>query len=325
MRRLLPIAVLTLISIAALPITTQAQAYPAKPIRMIVSFPPGGMIDFTGRLISEKLSASLGQPIVVENRAGAGGRIAEEFVSRAASDGYTLLYTVGSNMTMQKFLSKSPSVDPLRDLTPIATAVLSVNVVAVRTSHPASSLRELFDMAKRNPGKLTYSSSGISSYHHLIGELLKHQHGIDFLHVPYKGSGPALTALVAGDVELTLSPFAVVLPQVKAGKVKVFAVMESNRYPGEPEIPTIGELLPGFKAPPSWFGFFGPPGLPQAIAARLNDELAKVLGSPEVGDRIRGGYQNVLVTPLNRMHPFLLETAETVGSIVKAAGIQPTD
>ncbi|HEV8262406.1 MAG TPA: tripartite tricarboxylate transporter substrate binding protein [Burkholderiales bacterium] len=317
-------AALCLLLVAALPMAAHAQSYRAKPIRLIVAFPPGGSVDLTARIISEKLSLSLGQPIVVENRAGASGAIAEEFVSRATPDGYTILYTANSNMITRQFLSKSATVDPLRDLTPVATAVLSVNVVAVGTSHPATSLKELFEHARRNPGKLTYSSGGNSSYHHLIGELLK-QHGIDLLQVPYKGLGPALTALVAGEVDIALTNFATALPHVKSGKVKVLAVLESSRYPETPDVPTVSEALPGFKAPPSWFGFFGPAGLPQPIVVSLNGEIAKVLESSEVSARIRGVYLNVLITPPEKLRPLILETTETFGRIVKSAGIQPTD
>jgi tripartite-type tricarboxylate transporter receptor subunit TctC len=316
---------LFLFSVAALAPAAFGQPYPDRPIRLIVGFPPGGSVDLTGRLIAEKLGASLGQPVVVENRVGAGGRIADEFVSRAAPDGYTLVYSVGSNMSVQRFLSRLPRLDPLKDLTPIATAVLSVNVVAVGPKYPVASLKALLDDARRAPGKLTYSSSGINSYHHLIGELLKHQHGIDLVQVPYKGTGPALNALVAGEVDIALINFATALPQVKGGRVKVLAVMESSRYPGAPDIPTIGEVLPGFKAPPSWFGFFGPPGLGEALVVRLNNEVAKTLESPEVSAKIRGVYLNVLITPPEKLRPFILETTDIFGKIVKAAGIQPTD
>jgi tripartite-type tricarboxylate transporter receptor subunit TctC len=325
MIRVLAIVAVLGLLLAATPYGARAQQYPVKPIRIIVGFPPGGSVDLTARLIGEKLGPLLGQPIVVENRSGAAGRIADELVSRATPDGYTLVYSVGSNLTLQKYLSKSPATDPLKDLTPVATAVLSVNVVAVGQSHPATSLTQLFDLARRNPGKLTCSTSGIASYHHLIGELLKHQHGIDLLQVPYKGTGPALTALLTGEVDAALINFATALAQVKAGKVRVLAVVESDRFPETPDIPAIREVLPGFKAPPSWFGFFGPAGLPNSIALTLNSEITKVLQMPEVSAKIRAAYLNVLITPPDRLRPFIEETADTVGAIVKSAGIQPTD
>ncbi|MSQ52497.1 MAG: tripartite tricarboxylate transporter substrate binding protein [Betaproteobacteria bacterium] len=302
----------------------QGQAYPVKPIRVVVPFPPGGGVDFTARLVAQRIGATLGQPIIIENRAGAGGAIAEDLVAKSVADGYTILYSVGSDMITRKFLSKAVSIDPLKDLTPVATAIMSVNIVAAGPKLKVESLRELLDMARKNPGKLSYGSSGVTSYHHLIGELLK-QNGIDMVHVPYKGLAPALVGLLGEQTDIAITNFATVLPQLKEGRVKALAVVESGRYPSAADIPAMSEELKGFNAPPSWFGFFGPAGLPLPIVARLNNEVKDSLESSEVNAKIRGAYLNVLITPVQQMRPFILATSNIFERIVKAAGIQPTD
>jgi tripartite-type tricarboxylate transporter receptor subunit TctC len=302
----------------------QAQTYPSKPIRLVVPFPPGGAVDTTARLISSSVSASLGQPIIVENRPGAGGGIAEEFVSRAAPDGYTILYSVGSDMTTRKFLKKTPSLDPLKDFTPVATAASSVNCVVAGPASAAHSMKELVELVRRNPGKLTYGSSGISSFHHLMGEMLK-QHGVDMVHVPYKGLAPAVTALVGGEIDVVLTNCGLAAPHVKDGRARMLAVLEPQRYAGAPDIPTVGEALPGFTPPLSWFGFFGPAELPQPIVAKLNGEIGRALASPEVNGKLRALYLNVIVTPPEQLRGFIASTSESFGQIVKGAGIQPVD
>jgi tripartite-type tricarboxylate transporter receptor subunit TctC len=317
-RAVLAVLVLSIVS------SLQAQPYPAKPIRLVVPFPPGGSVDLAARVISEKMSEALGQPFVIETRAGAGGGIAEEFVSRAAPDGYTLLFSVGSDTMTRKYLLKRRTVDPLKDLTPIATAVLSVNIIAAGPSRAASSLKDFIAEAKRNPGKLTVASGGLTSYHHLIAELLK-QNGVDLVYVPYKGIGPAMIGLLGGDTNFVLAPLGIVLPYLKDGKAQALAVVEPSRYPGAPDIPSVSEELPGFKAPPSWFGFFGPGELPQPIVLRLNAEVAKALESPEVSAKIKASNVHVLITPYDRLRAFILETDQAFGSIIKAAAIQPSD
>jgi tripartite-type tricarboxylate transporter receptor subunit TctC len=270
------------------------------------------------------MSASLAQPIVVENRAGAGGAIAEEFVSRAAPDGYTLLYSVGSDMTTRRFLRKTPALDPLKDFTPIATAVGSVNCVVAGPRLPVNSLKELFEQARRTPGRLTYGSAGVATTYHLVGEMLK-QHGIDMVHVPYKGLAPAVTGLIGGETDVVFTNCGVAQPHVKDGRARMLAVLEPQRYAGAPDIPTISEELPGFNAPLSWFGFFGPAELPQPIVVRLNGEVSKALQTPEVSSKLQAAFLNIIVTPADQIRPFISDTRDTFGKIVNAAGIQPVD
>jgi tripartite-type tricarboxylate transporter receptor subunit TctC len=323
MRRSLP-AFLVLLSMLVVPGFAPAQSYPVKPVRLIVSYPPGGGMDYTARLIAQQMVSSFGQPIVVENRAGAGGTIAEEFVSKAEPDGYTLLFTVGSDMASRKFLSRKPSLDPLKDLTPVAGAIGSVNIILVSASQPARSMRQLVEFSRRNPGKLTYGTAGVQSYYYLIGELLK-QNGMDMLHVPYKGNAPVVTALVAGEVDIGLVNFAAALPMMKSGKARALAVVESKRFPGEPDIPTVTEELPAFKAPLSWFGFFAPPNLAQPIVEKLNAEIGKAIEAPDVRAKIIGQYLNVTLMTPEQLRPFIAETADLFGRIIKTANIKPFD
>lgn len=315
---------LVLLPVLILPAAAQAQPYPAKSIRIVIGYPPGGGVDFTGRLIAQRLGSVFGQPVIVENRPGAGASIAEDFVSKSEPDGYTLLYAVGSDTASRKFFTRKPTLDPLKDLTPIATVVGSVNCIAVSASHPAKSFKQLIELARRDQGKLTYGTSGIQSYYYLIGELLK-QNGMNMLHVPYKGNAPVVTALVGGEIDIALVNLASVLPHLNSGKARALAVLEAKRYPGAPEVPTVSEELPAFKAPPSWFGFFGPPGLPQPIVERLNAEVAKALESPEVRSKISGIHLNIFVTPPAQLRSFIMETAESFRKVVESAKIQPYD
>jgi tripartite-type tricarboxylate transporter receptor subunit TctC len=323
MKRLISLAALVLV-LGGLPPAAGAQAYPSKTVRIIVGYAPGGGLDYTARLMAQYLSGTLGQPVIVENRPGAGGTMAEEQVSKSDADGYTLIYTVGSDMAARKFLTRKPTLDPNKDLTPIATAIGSGNIILLNPSHPAKHLGQLVEFSKRNPGKLTYGTAGVQSYYYLIGELLK-QNGLNMLHIPYKGNAPVVTALVAGEVDIGLVNFAAALPMIKAGKARVVAVLESKRFPSEPDVPTVAETLPAFKAPLSWFGYFGPPGMPQRIVDRLNGEINKGLDTPEMKAKITGLYLNIITLPPDQLRPFIAESADLFGKIIKTAGIKPFD
>jgi tripartite-type tricarboxylate transporter receptor subunit TctC len=324
MHRILQALALVLAAALLAPAESRAQAYPSRVVKVVVPYPPGGGVDFTARLIVQRLSASLGQPFIVENRPGAGGSIGEDFVSKSEPDGYTLAYAVGSDLASRKFFTRKPTLDPLKDFTPIATAVGSVNCIAVSGSHPAKSFRELVEMTRRSPGKLTYGTSGVQSYYYLIGELLRHN-GMDMVHVPYKGNAPVAVALVGGEIDVALINLAPMVPHLTSGKARALAVIEAKRYPGAPDIPTVSETLPDFKAPPSWFGFFGPPGLAQPIVEKLNAEVAAALESPGVRGKINGIQLNVIVTPAAQMRPLIVETAESFRKVVESAKIQPYD
>jgi len=301
----------------ALPVC--AQDYPAKPIHLVVPFPPGGAIDLTARLQQQPLSAALGQPVVVDNRPGAAGAIGAGFVSRAAPDGTTLLYTVGADLAIRH--GQPGALDLARDLTPIAAAVASVSCVAARAGLPVASIAELMDYAKRNPGKLTYGSSGIGSTQHLTGERLR-QSGMDLVHVPFKGVAPAMTALVGGQIDLVVTNLATAIPQLRQGKVRVLAVTQPKRFEGARDIPAINESLPGFDMPVAWYGFFGPPKLPAAVVARLNAEIVKSLQAPELKGRIADASMSVLATSPAEFAVLIRDTVEAYGRVVRSTGVR---
>ena len=301
------------------PSTSSGRVYPAKTIHIVVAYAPGGAVDLTVRLMQPRLSEALEAPVVVDNRPGAAGLIGAEFVSRAAPDGATLLYTVGADLAIRGL--KPGAFDSTRDLTPIASAVASVSCLAARASLPVNSVRELIDHAKRNPGKLTYGSSGIGSTQHLTGERMK-QYGADMVHVPFKGVAPAMTALVAGEIDLSVTNLATAMPQLRQGRIKVLAVTQAARFEGARDIAAIDESLPGFDMPVAWYGFFGPPKLPSAIVAKLAAAIEKSLGGPELKERIAEASMSVVFTGPGRFPAFIRETADAYGKVIKAAGIQ---
>ena len=295
------------------------QAYPTKPVHIVVPYAPGGAIDLTARLYQQRLSIALGQPVVVDNRPGAAGKVGAEVVSRAEPDGYTVLYTVGGELTIWQ--SKPGTPDSIKNLTPITSAVASVGCIAARADLPVNSMAELIEYVKRNPGKLTYGSSGIGSFQHLMGERLK-QHGIDLVHVPFKGLGPVMAAIVAGQIDLAITNLSTGLPPSRQGRIKILALTQSNRFEATPDIPTVSESLPGFDMPVPWYGFFGPPNLPQPIVARLGSEIAKVLEAPEVKSKLTSASLTAIIATPEQFSALVRKTGDTFQKIIKAANIQ---
>ena len=301
-----------------------AQAFPDKPIRVVIGYPPGGGIDFTGRLIADHLSRALGQPVIVENRPGAGGQIGADAVSKARADGSTLLFTVGSDLVWMKYMTKRKTVDPLKELTPIATAVASVSCLAVDAGSPYKTLKDLVEFGQKNPGKLTYGTAGVQTVYYLYGEMLK-QNGLSMTHVPYTGTPPIVPALLGHEIDVGALTLAIARPLAAGGKLRLLGVFDPTRYPGTPDVPAIKEVLPGFNAPVSWFGFFAPPGLPQKIAERLNLDVAKAVQSPDVEQKIAVQSQRPMITPYSQMRPLLEQTTEIFHNLIVAAKIQPLD
>ncbi|MSQ52133.1 MAG: tripartite tricarboxylate transporter substrate binding protein [Betaproteobacteria bacterium] len=316
------IAVVAVMWFSMLAPAAQGQTYPVKPVRLVVPFPPGGGVDLTGRLLQQGLSAGLGQPVIIENRAGASGVIGAEYVARAAPDGYTLVYTAGSDLTLRPFVSKDFKLDVLRDFTPIASALESVGCIAVSASMPVKSLSELFEFARKNPGRLNFGSAGINASHHLIGESLK-QFGIDMVHVPFNGLAPAVMALVGGQIEVNITNVASVAAQVRDGKVKILGITRAKRYADMPDIPTVAEVVPSYSFPVSFFAFFGPAELPQAVLARINAEVGRAVSAPEVRAKARDlGMVDIYTTPEQFNAMLRLAVAE-FGAAVKSGRIQP--
>ena len=259
-------------------------SYPHRPIRFIVPFPPGGGAEATARLVGQKLGEALGQPVVIESRAGAGGNIGTEFVARAAPDGYTILLAT-NGIAIQPHLQKL-SWDPLKDLAPVSIVATYPLVVATHPSTPGTSLRELVAYAKANPGKLSYGSSGTGGPLHLGAEMFKSQVGIDVLHVPYKGNAPATVAILAGEVNMTFDSLVGPLPNIRAGKLRGLAITGKRRSPVLPEVPTVTETGVANFVYESWNGVAVPAGTPPEIVQRLNAEIVKLVALPEVRDRL---------------------------------------
>ena len=314
---------LLMLAVAATCGAAWGQTWPARPVKIVVPFPPGNGTDILARLMLPRLTDSLHQAVIVDNRGGANGTIGAELVARAAPDGYTILFTSPSTHVTSLFLSKGLPYDPVKDFTPITAAVEPVTVMTVNPSLPVSSVKELIDYAKKNPGKLDYSSPGIGAVFHMSGELFKLGAGVDIVHVPYKGAAPALAGVISGEVGIGFNSLASVLPHMRSGRVRVLAVLEASRYPGQPQIPSIAEVLPGFEKPASWFGLFGPAGLPAPVLARLHDELVKSLKDPEVRVKIDELAMALIANTPEQFAAMLKQGIDQYGRLIKAAGIQP--
>ena len=272
--------------LAAVATGAGAQGYPNKPIRIVVPFPAGGATDILARAAAQKLTEAWGQPVLVDNRPGAGGNIGSELVARAAPDGYTLeMGTVGTHAINASLYAKMP-YDHVKDFAPVILVASVPNVLVVNPAVPVNSVQELIAYARANPGKLNFASSGSGTSIHLSGELFKVMAGVQMTHIPYKGSAPALQDLIAGQVQLMFDNLPPSLPQIKGGKLRALAVTSTARAPALPDVPTVAEAgLPGFEAS-SWFGILAPAGTPPEIIAKLNAEIAKWLASPEAREKM---------------------------------------
>jgi tripartite-type tricarboxylate transporter receptor subunit TctC len=258
-----------------------AQSWPQKPIRMIVPFPPGGGTDFVGRLLAKYLSQRLGQTIFVENRGGANGTIGLQALKEAAPDGYTIATTSDTPLTVNPLVYKNLPYQPLRDFALIATAIRSAEMLAVHPSVPARSVPELIALAKATPGHLTFGTGGVGNFSHLAMELFSLETGVKLLHVPYKGTGPAAMALIAGDVQIGFIPVQTLLPYVKSGQLIAVAVGEPQRMPSLPDLPTVAETLPGFDTA-AWEGVIVPAGTPNEIVIRLREAMLSIMRDPAI-------------------------------------------
>ena len=310
------------LTIAASPVAS-AQSWPSRPIRMIMPFPGGSAVDLVARQVAQKMSESLGQPVIVENRPGANGMIGTDIVAKAAPDGYTLQIATPSTHVTSIFLSKNVPYDPLKDFTPITAAVEPATCLALNPSIPAQTVSEFLEFVRRNPGQLSYSSSGVGSVFHMTGEIFNQVAGTQIVHVPYKGSAQALLDLIAGRVPVAFVAVGDALQHARAGKLKIIAVLESARYAGLPDVPTVGEALPGFQKPGSWFGFFGPAGLPRPLLARINAEMVRALDAPDVRARLDENAMIVIANTPAQFAAMVKNGIEVYGKLIKAAGIQP--
>jgi len=310
--------------VAALFLQTAAygQSWPAKPVRFVVPFPPGGSTDVAARSVADRLSAALGQSVIVDNRGGANGAIGTAEVARAAPDGYTILFAADPVITLQLVVKDLP-FDPLRDFAPITQVTTQPIALAVHASVPAQTVRELIAYAKANPGKLSFCHSGTGSGQHLSGELFKKMAGIDMVHVPYKGGGPAVQDLIAGQVPVGVLGSTPLIPHHKAGRIRILAFTSLERFPALPEIPTLHESgLTGFETA-QWLGLLAPRGTREEVIQRVHLETAKVLALPEVRQRLaQAALQPVGSTPAE-FAAVIRADIERWGRLARELGIQP--
>lgn len=301
---------------------TQTQSYPNKPIKILVGYPAGGATDASARAIADQLGSALGQPVIVENRAGATGNIAAEAAARSAPDGYTLFLST-SVTTASLSLVKKLGYHPLDSFAPISRVVSLTSVLVTNPAVPAKDVNELVAYAKANPGKLTYASSGIGSSPHLAGALFSMLADIRMLHVPYKGGAQAMTDLLGGHVALSFSNPTSVMPHIATGKVRGFAVTGPSRFAGLPELPTMVESgYPDFVLT-AWYGLVAPAGTPPEIVKRLNAEVVKILNNPEVKSQLLKEGQEASPSTPDELRDEIKADIVTYAKILKAAGIEP--
>jgi tripartite-type tricarboxylate transporter receptor subunit TctC len=312
---------IALASVGVSPGLEAAETYPSKPIRMVVGFPPGGFVDFTARLVATPLGSALGQQVVVENRGGAGGIVGTEVAARAAPDGYTL--TVGSAGTHGVNQSLYPKLpyNVLRDFQPIARLADAPSILAVHPSLPVKSVKELIALARSKPGQINYASAGSGTSTHLAAVLFEYLGHVKMVHVPFKGGGPAIVALLAGEVPVTFGTAASVSPQTKAGRLRALAVTSGERSAVLPDLPTIAESgVPGYEML-NWLGLFAPAGTPRTIVERLSSESVRIVNTPEVVARFHA--QGAEPSPLasDAFARFVRSEVEKWGKVVAATGM----
>jgi tripartite-type tricarboxylate transporter receptor subunit TctC len=298
-----------------------AQQYPARPIRLIVPFPPGGTNELLSRLISQRLQEKWGQPVVTENRAGAGGNIGAEVVAKSTPDGYTLLF--GTNtLTMNPFLVKSMPFDVQKDLAPVAMIATTPFIVVVNNSLPVRSIAELIAHAKANPGKLSFGSAGTGTPHHLGTELFKTMAGVDMVHVPYKGSAQALTDVMTGQLHLMWVTINVGMPLVASGKLRAIALGEPQRSASHKDLPVIAEALPGYEVT-AWYAVFAPAGTPPELVQQLSTELIRMFQLQETKDRLTPLGVEITTKSATELRSVIAADLSKWRKVVADAGIRP--
>ena len=300
-----------------------AQAWPAKPIRLMVPFPPGGSTDIVARIVAQKLAERLGQSIVIENRGGAGGTLGTAVVAKAAPDGYTLTVASTSTHVVAPGVYAKLDYDPVKDFAPVGLMAVSPYLLVVNPSLPAKSLQELVGLAKKQPGKLNYASAGVGSTTQLAMEMLKSASGTFILHIPYNGNGPAGTALIAGQVEVLFGSLPALLPHAKSGRARALAVGTPKRSPSLPDVPTVAELgYPGFDAS-LWLAIMAPAGTPQPVIERLNKEIGVLVSAADTREAFdKAGTEPLTGSPAD-LAAMIRDGVPKYAQIIKTAGIKP--
>ncbi len=316
------LAAACLVASALVPAVAQGQAYPSKSIRLIVPFPAGGGVDFIGRIVGQKLSERLGQPVAIDNRAGANGIVGLEAVKSAAPDGYTIAAASAGPLAVNPFIYAKLPHDTLKDFTHIANMVNFPLLLVSHPSLPVKNVRELIALARSQPGQVTYSSPGAGNSGHLAGELFNSMAKVKVLHIPYKGTAPAVIAVLAGEAQLTWSSIPTILPHVKSGRVRALGIGNAQRIPSLPDFPTVAEAgLPGYEAY-AWGGMIGPANMPPAIVQRLSKEINEILKQKDVTDRMLA--EGTVPTPSGpeEFTAYIRAELKKWGDVVKMAGIK---
>ena len=312
--------ILLTLACAALPLAGLAQAYPSKPVKLLVTIGPGSSADILARIVAEELQRRLGQPVVVENKPGAGGNIAADAVAKSAPDGYTLLMSTISTHAINAAMYPSMPFDPIKDFAHIALLAANPNALVVQPSAPVQSLKDVLELAAKKPGEVSYSSGGSGTSQHLAGELMGSLAKVKLTHIPYKSTPESMNAVLSGQVTLSFVSVPVALAQVKAGKLKALGVTSDKPLPWWSEMPTLASQgLPGFNVS-AWFGVSAPAGTPEAIVSKLNTELMAVMALPTVRDKLQGQGMEVLGGTPAQYLDFIRAETERWGRIVRASG-----
>lgn len=299
----------------------RAQSYPSKPIRLIVPFSAGGSSDLLGRIVAQKLGEQLGQPVVVENRAGVGAMLGTSYVAKSEPDGYTLVLGVSSALVFGPLTAKQQLYDPLKDFTPLSLLVHHPTILIVHPDVEAKTVKELIAFAKANPGKLNYGSQGTGTTAHLMGERFNKMAGVDIVHVPYKGAAPAMIDLLGGRIQIMFESASTALPHMKAGRVRALALANATRFAGLQDLPTIAEAgLTGYDKS-SWNGLLGPAGMPKDIVNRLSTEMVKVFSDPALRERLRADGVEPVGTDAAALARHMKTELEVWEPLVRAVGL----
>ena len=315
------LALTVIFSLMCLPVAALSQAFPSKPIRLVVPFQAGGGNDLLARIISQKFLEKWGQPVIVDNRPGAGGNLGADFVAKAAPDGHTIL--LGTNtLTMNPFIFAKMPFDTQKDFAPVAMLATTPFYVVVNNNLPVKSIPELIAYAKANPGKLSYATPGIGTPHHLGTELFKSMTGTYMVHIPYKGSIPALTDVIGGQVQVMWATVNVALPMVSSGKVRGLALAESKRTQSLRDVPVVAETVPGYEVS-AWYGIFAPPATPPAIVQQLSAELQHIFQQPDVQARLLPLGYEISTANAEQLRATVASDLDKWGKLVKTVGIQP--
>ena len=321
MKKLVALAALAL-AYAAPWTAAQAQAWPSKPIRILVGVTTGGTTDTLARFLGQEMGKELGQPVIVENRVGAGGNIAAEAAARAPADGHTLLFVNTSHSVNMGLYGPRVPYDAVKDFTPITQVSTGPAVLVAAKDFPGKDARDVIALAKAQPGKLDFAVGGLGTSIHMAGELFKMSAGVDIVNIPYKGSNPALLDVVGGQVKLMFAPVINAVPQVKAGKVKALGVTSTTRIPALPDVPPIADVLPGYEST-AYFGLLAPANLPRDILARLHAVAVKAAQHPELRARLEPDGSRVVAGTPEEFRAFLVADVEKWRQVVKATGAKP--